>query len=240
MQLRLTACASWAIARASRVVQIRQSTLTTLAEVDDEAAVLSALSAIPPSTFAEPSLGIHFARLLVVPRDPQGAPSAAWLTLETNSDVAPSAGDDDAAAQAAQIAALARVAGGPLASAFGHCKGFGSGAGLAPYLTARLTPPTAAYQGHPYHDIARIKLEQRVRATVMAWLAKAPRDSQQALFEGIRAHVRAQAKVDPALAGVDVDAPAPALPDPAVRSKHLREKVIPWLENIGPALPIIP
>ena len=222
-------------------MQIRQSTLTTLAEVADETALRAALAAFPPSTFAHPSLGVHFARLLIVPKDPQGAPSATWLVLETNFDVVQmGATGDDTAAQHAQLAALARAAGGPLASAFRHCKGFTSEAGLAEYLGARLVPPTAAYQGHPYHDLARIRLEQRVREVVMTFFERAPKDPPGTLFDAVRAHLRAQSKVDPALAGLDVDSPAPALPDPTVRSKQLREKVIPWVENIAPALPIVP
>jgi len=39
---------------------------------------------------------------------------------------------------------------------------------------------------------------------------------------------------DPSLAGLDVDAPAPALPDPAVRSRHLRENWAPWFRNATP------
>jgi hypothetical protein len=218
-------------------VQTRQSTLTALAEVVDEPALAAALEAFPRSAFADPSLGIHFARLLLVPRDPQGASSAAWLALETNFDAKDA---DDGAAQRAQLLALSQVAGEALSGAFRHCKGFAAGAALAPYLASHLMPPTAAYQGHPYHDIARIKLEQRVREVVMRWLEKAPKDSPASLFDSARGHVRAQSRVDPTLSGIDVDAPAPALPDPKVRSEHLREKVLPWIQNIGPALPIVP
>lgn len=220
-------------------MQIRQSTLTALAEVEDEDGLRAALASFSPSTFADPALGIHFARLLLVPRDAQGVPSATWLVLETNFDVRP-ATNDDLAAQAAQLTSLARVASAPLASAFRHCKGFTSEQGLAAFLTARLAPPTAAYQGHPYHDLSRVRLEQRVRQVVLGWLEKAPRDPPATLFDGVRAHVRAQSRVDPALEGLDVDAPPPALPDPTIRSEHLREKVWPWIQNIGPALPIVP
>jgi hypothetical protein len=214
-----------------------QATLTALAEVVDEAGVRAALAAFPKEAFAAPSLGIHFARLLLVPRDPQGAPSASWLALETNFDAT---ADDDATAQAAQLGALAGVAREALSGAFRHCKGFTQGAALAPYLEARLLASTAAYQGHPYHDLARIKLEQRVREVIMEWLETAPNDPPGTLFDAIRRHVRAQSRVDPVLGGLDVDAPAPSLPDPAVRSEHLREKVWPWLANVGVALPIIP
>ncbi len=215
----------------------RQGTLTAIAEVADEEALLAALAAVPPSTFSDPALGIHFARMLLVPRDPQGAPSAAWLALETNFDAA---GADDALAQAAQIAALDRVAGAALSAVLRCCKGFAGGGAVGPYLTAHLREPTAAYQGHPYHDLARIRLEQRVREVVLGWLESAPRDPPATLFDGVRQNLRERVKVDPALAGLDVDAAAPSLPDPRVRSEHLREKVWPWISNVVPALPIIP
>jgi hypothetical protein len=218
-------------------VQTRQGTLTALAKVADEQKLRATLSAFSPSVFADPSLGIHFARLLLVPRDPLGAPSAAWLALETNFDTTAA---DDVAARTAQLEALARAAGGALGAAFSACEGFAVGTPLGPYLEARLAPPTAAYQGHPYHDIARIKLEQRVREVVLGWLEKASKGSPATLFTEVRAHVAERARVDPVLSGLDVFAPAPALPDPTVRSKHLREKVLPWIQNIGPALPILP
>jgi hypothetical protein len=212
--------------------------LTVIAEVADERSMLASLASFPKATFADPSLGIHFARMLLVPRDPQGAPSAAWLALETNFDAETA---DDASSQRAQLGALARSAGSALAGVLRNCKGFdGSVESVESYLAAHLTPPTAAYQGHPYHDVARIKLEQRVRDVVITWLETAPRDPPMTLFDALRGHLRAQCKVDPALAGLDVDAPPPPLPDPRVRSQHLREKVWPWIQNIGPALPLIP
>jgi hypothetical protein len=212
--------------------------LTVIAEVADEPSLLAALASFPRATFAEPTLGIHFARMLLVPRDPQGAPSAAWLALETNFDARAA---DDGSAQRAQLGALASSAGGAFAEVLRHCKGFDGGAGnVEGYLASHLVPPTAAYQGHPYHDVARIKLEQRLRDVVIAWLETAPRDPPMTLFDSVRGHVRAQSKVDPALAGLDVDAPAPPLPDPRVRSEHLREMIWPWIQNVGPALPIIP
>jgi hypothetical protein len=99
-------------------------------------------------------------------------------------------------------------------------------------------PPTAAYQGHPHHDLARIRLEQRVRDVVVTLLEQAPREPPGNLFERVRAHVRARSRVDPLLEGLDVDAPPPPLPDPAVRRTHLKENALGWLVNLGPALPI--
>ncbi len=217
-----------------------QATLTVLAEVADDSALLDAISTFGPATFSDPSLAIHFARLLYIPKDCSGVESSSWLALETNFDTVES---DDDAARAAQLGALAKAQGAALAGVFRHCKGFPAASGegeLARYLSSHLVAATAAYQGHPHHDLARIKLEQRLREVVLALFEKAPQESPDALFGRVRAHVRAQAKVDPLLAGLDVDAPAPALPDPVVRSQHLRENVLPWVANIAPALPILP
>lgn len=223
-------------ARQSQQASSRQVTLTVLAEVGDEAALRAALGAFDAAAFSRPAFGIHFARLLLVPRDRDGVESSSWLALETNFDTAEA---DDDPARARQLATLADAEGSALTAVFRHCVGFPGPGGLGGYLSSHQAPPTAAYQGHPHHDLGRIGLERRVRAVVLELFEQTPRASQADLFERARNHVRALSKTDPALAGLDVDAPPPSLPDPAVRSKHLRQNITPWVVNIQPALPIL-
>jgi hypothetical protein len=215
----------------------RQVTLTVLAKATDELALLDALGSFPATTFAHPALGIHFARVLIVPRDREGAPSSSWLALETNFDATGERDDD--AERAAQLKALAESAGSALAAVFRYCESFPGEGGLARYLVEHLVAPTVAYEGHPHHDLARIRLEQRVREVVVGMLEQAPGDTPGNLFDRVRAHVRAQSRVDPLLSGLDVDAPPPALPDPMVRWLHLKEGELGWMLHLGRVLRLV-
>jgi hypothetical protein len=214
--------------------QNRQETLTVLARIDREDELRSTLSALRPEIFASPELAIHFARLAVVPRDASRSDSSAWLVLESNFDT-PLDGAD--AARAAHLDALAGRPPEDLAALFACCtcceglSGQASPAALAAFWKAHLLPATATYQGHGERDLARIRLEQRLREVVLTFFETVDRASPQELFERVRKHVRAEAADDPLLAGLDVDGPAPALPDPAVRSQYLRENWAPWLKN---------
>jgi hypothetical protein len=217
----------------NRQLSLRQETLTVLAEVDREAALRAALDALgrapPPSVFADPDLKIHFARLVVIPKDGDRADSSAWLAFESNFDTTLSG---HAEAQAAHLDDVARSGGSTLAALFACCKGLPAGAtagDLGAYLRERVVPATATYQGHARRSIGRIRLERDLREVILTYLEKADRCSPQELFERVRKHVREASKTDPRLAGLDVDQPAPPLPDPAVRSKHLREGWAPWI-----------
>jgi hypothetical protein len=209
----------------------RQETLTVLARVAREPELRAALEPVTPDVFADPRLGIHFARLAVLPRDETCAGSAVWLVFESNFDTALAG---EAEARQAHLAAVAERARGPLGALFACCEGLGSDPSardLAAYWSANVMAATATYQGHAERPLSRIRLEKRVREVILTFLETAPQASPQELFERIRRHVRACAASDPELAGLDVDRPAPALPDPAVRSRHLRENWAPWIES---------
>ncbi len=222
---------------------IRQETLTTLAEVRDEPGLRAALDATTRAIFADPSLGIHFARIGWIPRDPELAGSSAWLLLESNFDTVAEDGPDPGGAREAHVAKLAAVQLDPLRHLLRCCREFpdaASSAAVADYLKRGLVTSTASYQGHVHRDLSRIRLEQRLRDVILSFLEIAPAGPPHDLFVRIRKHVRAAALTDPLLAGLDIDAPAPALPDPAVRSAMLREPVWPWVRNVAPALPLVP
>jgi hypothetical protein len=226
---------------------IRQESLTVLARVDREAplrATLDALGASAPSVFADPELGIHFARLVVIPKDGDQADSSVWLAFESNFDT-PFSGEVEA--QAAHLDALSARARDTLAEIFGCCSGFPAAGSpepaghLAAYLKAGLVPSTASYQGHSHRSIARIRLERDLREIILTYLETANGCGPEQLFERVRDHVRALSKTDPRLAGLDVDQPAPPLPDPVVRSQHLSEGWAPWIEagKLKDTLPIL-
>jgi hypothetical protein len=214
-----------------RQCPIRQETFTVLARVDREPQLRAVLDGLRPSLFADPELGIHFARLVVIPRDETCAGSRVWLAFESNFDTQ-LAGESEA--QEAHFAALAVRAHTPLGALFACCEGAGeapSPGDLAVYWKRNLAPATATYQGHAERPLARIRLESRLREVILTQLEKIPRASPPELFDRIRKHVRACAASDPLLAGLDLDAPPPALPDPAVRSRHLRENWSPWIAS---------
>jgi hypothetical protein len=162
------------------------------------------------------------------------AGSPAWLAFESNFDTQ----DESAgAARAAHLDLVASVLHESLGAAFAGCEGLAPGASaaeLAAYLKSRLVPSTASYQGHAHRDLRRIRMEQRLREIILTFFETIHRASPQELFDRARQHVRAEAQRDPLLQGLDVDAPAPALPDPTVRSKHLRDQTTPWILDPRP------
>ncbi len=220
---------------------VRQETLTVLARVAREPALRAALASVPADVFADAELGVHFARLAVLPRDETCTGSQAWLAFESNFDTTLAG---EAEARGAHLSALAEHAHGALGALFACCDGLEAAPSpreLAAYWARNLVPATASYQGHVERPIARIRLESRLREVILTFLETVARASPQELFERIRKHVRACAVTDPALAGLDIDGPPPALPDPAVRSRHLRENLWPWIESASPGdiLPIV-
>ena len=223
---------------------IRQETLTVLARVAREPQLRQVLESLRPAVFADPRLAIHFARLAILPRDEGRAESHAWLAFESNFDTQVTGVGGDAEAQRTHFAELAERAHAPLAALFACCEGSEaapSPGDLAAYLTRNVKAATATYQGHSDRSLARIRLESRLREVVLTFLETAPRASPQELFERIRRHVRACAAEGPDLAGLDLDGPAPALPDPSVRSRHLRENWSPWIASakLRDVLPIV-
>ena len=178
-----------------------------------------------------PNLGVHFARLAVSPGDEGLDASSAWLAFESNFDTALA---DDEGARKAHLDALAVRARDALGALFAGCEGLAAGAvsrGSRGVSEGAPPPATASYQGHADRGLSRIRLEQHLREVVLAFFEKADRASPQELFERVRKHVRACSGSDPRLAGLNIDGPAPALPDPAVRSQHLRENCVsPWIK----------
>jgi hypothetical protein len=220
---------------------IRQETLTVLARVEREDELRAALASVGRDVFGHPDLGIHFARLAVLPRDDANAGSSAFLALESNFDTRAAS---DVEAIEAHLGLLADRSAAALRPAFECCAGYpagGSAGDAASFWRKSLVPSTASYEGHSARDISRIRLEQHLRDVVLTFLESADRGSPFELFQRIRRHVRARSREDPRLAGLDVDGPAPPLPDPKVRSEHLRESTLPWIKaaKLRDVLPIV-
>lgn len=203
---------------------MRQETLTVVVPTADPERAARAIEDVDPTRlFGDTALGVHFGRVVVVP----GAGGAAHVALESNFDTDV---DGEDASRAAHLAALAKSGGATdLRRALGDVDLFASA----------LAPATVTYQGHPMRELARVRLEQRVREVVMTFCESADPVAPYELFARIRAHVRGRARVDPELRGLDVDAPPPPLPDPAVRLEKLRAGWQPWVENASPVLPAL-
>jgi hypothetical protein len=205
--------------------------MTVLARVAREPELTQLLAAFDPAAFAAAPLGIHFARLVLIPRDPGCAGSAVVLAFESNFDTSL---DDAEDARHAHFDALAEHLHGPLGSLFACCEEIDrapSPEALSAYMARCYVPATATYQGHAERPVSRIRLESRLREVILTYLETAPIAAPEELFAAVRKHVRACATSDPLLSGLDVDAPPPALPDPAVRSRHLRERALPWIQS---------
>jgi hypothetical protein len=213
---------------------MRQETLTVVAEVEPREDLVARLRSVPANVFDSPELGIHFARVVFIPavasRD-----LPAWLTLESNFDTTEL---DAPRARAAHLGRLATGLYETLAPLFELCGFVGSGAAaLTDFLSRREVVATAAYQGHENRELGRIRLEKRLREVILQFLETAPAAPPEELFRGVCRHVRAS--TDPLLSGLDIDSPAPALPDPEVRKDKLHNRKWPWIENSGPGLPIL-
>lgn len=209
-----------------------------LAEIANQRIGGAGLLAWQPALFAEPALGVHFARMVVIPSESDGR-FADWFVFESNFDTEEAA---ELPARERHLELLAAHATDTLTSAFSCCEGFPKkpdAAALGTALKKSLVPATASYQGHTERDLGRIQLEKRVREVVMTFLERAPQASQAALYKQVRDHVRAQCKTDPTLSGLNIDAPAPALPSAALRHERLKHPVEPWVMNAKPALPLL-
>jgi hypothetical protein len=224
-----------------RQPSIRQETLTVLARIKREPDLRAALATVGREVFGDPDLAIHFARLAVLPKDAEGDDSSAWVALESNFDTH-FAGE--AEARVAHLVTLADRTFGALRTVFECCDGFprgGSAGDLASFWQGNLVAATARYEGHCDRDISRIRLEQHLREVILTFFETADRGSPHELFQRLRRHVRQESRRDPRLAGLDIDRPAPSLPDPKVRSRHLREEYLPWIKaaKARDVLPIV-
>ncbi len=219
--------------------------MTVVARVDrkhrlsDVRAALRAIAAncrpedeIRPRAFADPRLGIHFARLVLL-EEPSTAEHGSSLVFESNFDTAFA---EPSQARAAHLELLCATIRAPLLSAFEHCEGFASdltSEAFAVALEQRLAEPTACYQGHTERDLARIRLEQHLREVLMTYFERAPKAPPRELYFAVREYVRLRAATDPLLAGLNIDGPAPPSPDAAIRSARLSAGLGVWLKNIS-------
>jgi hypothetical protein len=231
--------------RGLAILLVRQETLTIVARVAEAppftelraALRLIAADCVPgsgkrPRLFLDPELGIHFARLVLL-EEPVGAASGSSLVFESNFDTTIEGVRE---ARDAHLELLSDTIRAPLDSVFRHCVGFsaGSSAGeLAEALADHQVQASASYQGHPQRDLARIRLEQRVRDVLMDFFSQAPKLPPRELYHQAREYVRMRSGADAVLAGLDLDAPAPPVPDAAVRSARLKAGLIPWLRNLS-------
>ncbi len=67
----------------------------------------------------------------------------------------------------------------------------------------------------------------------MDFFSQAPKGLPRDLYHDAREYVRLRCASDPELRGLDLDAPAPAAPDAALRSKRLRAGKKAWLQNLS-------
>ena len=234
--------------RALARVIVRQETLTIVARVAGAPpftglrAALRQLSddCVPgggarPRAFADPALGIHFARLALL-EESATAEHGSSLIFESNFDTAIEGANE---ARAAHLELLCAAIGARLGSVFQYCEGFSSelAAGdLADALTRLQVLASAAYQGHTERDLSRIRLEQRLREVLMDFFARAPKGLPRDLYHDAREHVRLQIASDPLLAGLDLDGPAPPAPDAALRTERLSAGLAVWFRNISGSL----
>lgn len=224
---------------------MRQETLTVVARVAGApplTALRTALQALArdqlpgagrrPRLFAEPALGIHFARLVLL-EEPESAELGSSLIFESNFDTT---FDDGAEARYEHLKLLCQAIAQPLGSVFGYCSGFALDADaeqLLASLAAHLAPPSAAYQGHIARDLKRIRLEQHLRDVLLDFFARAPKAPPRELYHAAREHVRLRCGSDSRLAGLDLDLPAPAAPDAALRSQGLKAGIFAWIKNLS-------
>jgi hypothetical protein len=182
--------------------------------------------------FADPELGIHFARLVLL-QEPSDSRSGSSLVFESNFDTELADGEP---ARRAHLELLCRRVGRSLLSVFEFCAGFAptlSDAELTAELEKHLVPATAAYQGHTQRDLPRIRLEQRLREVLVDFFSSSAKAPPRELYRSAREHVRRLTGTDPQLAGLNIDAPMPPLPSSAARSERLNEGYWAWIKNLS-------
>ena len=220
---------------AGRQSSIRQETLTVLARVALGAGAPGGARApsTPGASSPTPALGIHFARLAVIPGTRPCAGSSRDARFESNFDT-PLVDATDA-----RRAHLSRWPTGAAArSARSSPAARGSAATLRPgssaaYWTRSLVPATATLPG------ARRSPRRADPAREPPPRGRSSRSSRPRAHASPARALRADQRSTSAraphptrlLAGLDIDGPPPALPDPAVRSRHLRESWQPWLTS---------
>ena len=224
---------------------MRQETLTVVARVDGAtqangtrealrkiAADTVAPGDVRPRMFSDPKLGIHFARLVLL-EEPSDSEHGSSLVFESNFDTELVAAPES---RIAHLASLCDAIGPALLGAFQYCAGFSAtltNTELAAALGKCLVTATASYQGHTERDLSRIRLEQHLREVLLRYFERAPKVPARDLYYAAREHVRLLSATDPLLSGLNVDAPAPANPDAAVRSERLAAGIGVWLKNIS-------
>jgi len=222
---------------------VRQETLTVVARVVGAPIGLrSALQVIAadkvpgggarPRVFADPKLGIHFARLVLL-EEPGEGPYATSLIFESNFDTAI---EDAHLARFEHLKSLSAAIYEPLCSLFQYCEAFEPGASeneLALYLAGLQVAASAAYQGHIERDLARIRLEQHLRDVLLDFFSQAPKAPLRQLYHAAREHVRLRCESDPGLAGLDLDQPRPPVPDALARSRGLQAGIFAWIKNLS-------
>jgi hypothetical protein len=224
---------------------VRQETLTIVARVAEAppfTALRAALQGIAsdrlpgggarPRIFADPKLGIHFARLLLL-AEPADAKYGSTLVFESNFDTEL---EHEHEAREAHLAALCEIISARLDSVFRHCVGFETHAGpaaLAQALSEHQLAASAAYQGHTHRDLSRIRLEQHLRDVLMDFFSRAPKAAPRELYHDAREYVRLRCASDPELAGLNIDAPAPPAPNAATRSARLGAGLMAWIANLS-------
>ncbi len=187
---------------------------------------------VRPRVFADPRLGIHFARLVFL-EEPSSTKTGSSLVFESNFDTPY---EDADAARIAHLELLCAALGAELSAVFRHCVGFSAemtSDELADLLEARLVASTACYQGHTERDLSRIRLERHLRDVLVDYFSIQPKAPPRELYERARKYIRLRAATDPELAGLNIDAPAPKLPDARVRSERLAAGLRVWFENIS-------
>ncbi|WP_394829577.1 hypothetical protein [Pendulispora albinea] len=219
-----------------------QQTLTIVARVCDEARLRGVLAEIArarvfvgarsqaqPQFFADPKLGIHFARIVLIPSDGR---FDTWLALESNFDTET---DDPERARELHLADLIRRQPDGMRALFACCAGFPKDASLGAlnaYCRKWIVESTITYQGHARRSLGRIRLEQHVRDVVLDYVSAQDWAPPPNLFGQIRDHLRTLKERDPRLCDLDVDDAPPSSPDPKVRNRKLKEGYFPWAVNL--------
>jgi hypothetical protein len=185
-----------------------------------------------PRVFADPALGIHFARLVLL-EEPIDGQFGSSLIFESNFDTQVA---DAGQARFEHLVLLCQALSPSLWPVFRHCSGLAPEASaqqLAQWLAEHQLQASAAYQGHSHRDLARIRLEQHLRNVLLDFFSRTPKAPPRELYHAARKHVRLQCGSDPQLKGLNIDQPAPLSPDAALRRQRLRAGLRAWLENLS-------
>lgn len=206
------------------------ATREVLAKLTSDRAVVAPGTNPQPKLFADPDLGVHFGRVVLL-EERADSPWRSSLVLESNFD---STDANRARATRRHLEALVEKRGKELGDLFAGCSfEKAKNRSLADKLVSAIRPSTAEYMGRVHRDLDRVRAESAALDVALDVVSGLPAGTPiGTLRDRVREELKKRASNGiPLLTALNLDGPAPALPDPKTRAQLLDQEYQPWITN---------